>query len=314
MTGSDLAVEVVSADRLIPLRRRVLRNDDPTAPADDARDASPEALHLGVFRGDRLVTCGSFYPAPPPVHPELASYQLRYLATDVDAQHHGGGRLLMRAAESKLASRGVEQLWANCRDTALVFYDKVGWLRIPGSEHLSPATQLPHTNMYRVIRRTDELSTRWATPDDAQALTALREEMYFAVSLREWDQAWLAAAARYFGEELSAGHLLARVAITAEGEVVGAAAAALRRAPPTPRIPNGRLAYVHTVSTRPAFRRRGVSRRLVEELLFGLRERGEERAELHATAEGEPLYRDLGFAEGQSPNLRLALQEDSPKQ
>lgn len=307
MSSSEFEVRVVSSSDLHDLRRRVLRNNDPAKRVEDARDTDADALHLGVFRDDVLVSCGSFYPSDAPINESLATYQLRYLATDADVQGGGAGTLLLRAAESRLASLGAEQLWANGRDTALGFYERVGWRTIPRSEHLSEETQLPHTVIYRVIRRDDPVEYGWATPEDAAVLASLREEMFFAIALRTFDSAWVAASESYFADEIAAGSVIVAVA-RAAGEVVSCAAATLRRSAPTPGMPHGRAAYLHSVSTRPAFRRRGISRRLTTTLLDELAARGVERAELHATPDGEPLYRSLGFEpRWGSPELRRRL-------
>ena len=73
------------------------------------------------------------------------TYQLRYMATDFDAQGRGYGARVLSVAEELLVRRGVQQLWANGRDTALGFYFAVGWSALEGSEHMSPETGLPHT-------------------------------------------------------------------------------------------------------------------------------------------------------------------------
>ncbi|HEY5092361.1 MAG TPA: hypothetical protein VII60_03770, partial [Acidimicrobiales bacterium] len=56
---------------------------------------------------------------------------------------------VLAVAEHELRSLGAEQIWANGRDTALGFYQNVGWLSVDGSEHLSPETQLPHTVIFK---------------------------------------------------------------------------------------------------------------------------------------------------------------------
>jgi GNAT superfamily N-acetyltransferase len=71
------------------------------------------------------------------------------MATDFDVQGRGYGAGVLEIAEDDLRSLGVEQIWANGRDTALGFYESVGWHRIEGSEHLSPETDLPHTVIFK---------------------------------------------------------------------------------------------------------------------------------------------------------------------
>ncbi len=300
----QLRVKAVAASALHDLRRRVLRNNDPAAPVADRRDDESTARHFGGYLGDRLVVSGSFYPSSFEENSEYVTHQLRYLAVDADLQGRGFGRILMRAAETRLCSEGVEQLWANGRDSALGFYDSTGWRRVPGSEHLSPETQLPHTVIYKVLRRDEPYSIGWANSLDGEMLARLREEMYFSTGLYEQPRDWLTGAATWFNERVTNGEGIIAVARTSAGEVIASAGADFRRSAPTPIYQSGWTAYIHTVSTLPGFRRRGISRQLVSALLTELIERGFDRIELHATAQGEHLYRDLGFSERGSLELR----------
>ncbi len=151
MTDGDLTVSRVSADQLHALRRRVLRNDDPAIYHPDPRDDDETSLHYGGFLGPRLVVSASFFPSAPPINSGLVTLQLRYMATDFDVQGRGYGARVLAFAEADLRTQGVEQLWANGRDTALGFYETVGWLRVEGSEHLSPETMLPHTVIFKSL-------------------------------------------------------------------------------------------------------------------------------------------------------------------
>jgi GNAT superfamily N-acetyltransferase len=139
----------VSSDQLHDVRRRVLRNDDARLYHPDVRDEEATSIHFGGLLGDRVVVSASFFPSSPPMNPTLVTYQLRYMATDFDVQGRGYGALVLSVAEDDLRELGVEQIWANGRDTALGFYENVGWRKVEGSEHLSPETQLPHTVIFK---------------------------------------------------------------------------------------------------------------------------------------------------------------------
>jgi GNAT superfamily N-acetyltransferase len=149
LTDDDFRVERVSADELHTLRRRVLRDDDPTIYHPDPRDDDETSFHYGGFVGSRLVVSASFFPSAPPMNAALTTFQLRYMATDFDVQGRGYGARVLAFAEEDLRELGVEQLWANGRDTALGFYESVGWHCVEGSEHLSPETMLPHTVIFK---------------------------------------------------------------------------------------------------------------------------------------------------------------------
>lgn len=73
-----------------------------------------------------------------------------------------------------------------------------------------------------------------------------------------------------------------------------------------PGNPSGRTGYVYNVVTDEAYRRRGFSRACMEALLGWFAEGGVSTVDLRATADGEPLYRALGFAPVSHTSLRLA--------
>ena len=148
----------MSPTALHAVRRRVLRGDDPAISVVDPRDDDETAVHVAGLLGERLVVTSSYYPSTSPVHPERVTYQLRYMATDFDVQGRGYGARVAEAAEAILRERGVEEIWANGRDTALGFYRATGWRTVPGSEHLSPETQLPHTVIYKSLLDDADLS------------------------------------------------------------------------------------------------------------------------------------------------------------
>jgi GNAT superfamily N-acetyltransferase len=149
LTDDDFHVERVSANELHELRRRVLRDDDPDIYRPDPRDEDSTSFHYGGYLGSRLIVSASFFPSAPPMNTALTTFQLRYMATDFDVQGRGYGALVLAVAEEELRDLGAEQLWANGRDTALGFYESVGWRRVEGSEHLSAETMLPHTVIFK---------------------------------------------------------------------------------------------------------------------------------------------------------------------
>jgi predicted acetyltransferase len=59
------------------------------------------------------------------------------------------------------------------------------------------------------------------------------------------------------------------------------------------------------VCTEPAHRRAGLARQIMSALMAWLAEQQVTVVELHATSEGEGLYRSIGF--GDPPNLQLVF-------
>ncbi|MET7972703.1 GNAT family N-acetyltransferase [Streptomyces mirabilis] len=72
---------------------------------------------------------------------------------------------------------------------------------------------------------------------------------------------------------------------------------------PGPHLRNGRIGHVIGVVTDPSYRRRGHSRSIMRGLLDWFGEREVARVDLYASAEGEPLYRELGFTHHPDPAL-----------
>ena len=144
-------VRRVEPEALYDLRRRVLRADNPEVSVAYVRDTEETSIHYAGLLGERVVVCASLYPSESPINPELKTYQLRYVATDFDVQGKGLGGIVLDVAEDELRSLGVEQVWANGRDTALGFYMAHNWQLITGSEHLSAETKLPHTVIYKLL-------------------------------------------------------------------------------------------------------------------------------------------------------------------
>ena len=291
-----ISVREVHPEELHDVRRRVLREGRADARVHDDRDGDVDAMHFGAFHDGNVVGSASVYSSHPPTTDfEGTFYQLRYLAVDTTLQRGGIGSFIMRAVEDRLGSRGVDYLWANGRDTALDFYRHSGWHILEGSAHLSPETQLPHHVIVKQLKDDRPFEVRRANSDDVFALVDLRARMMYAIDLEDHPGQWLEETKRYFAMGFREGNVVGWVA-TVENVVVASAMAELRSAPPSPRKTHGRVAYVHSVATLPTFRRRGVSRVLLDQLLRDLETRGLDAVELHATEQGRPLYEQLGFS------------------
>ncbi len=87
------------------------------------------------------------------------------------------------------------------------------------------------------------------------------------------------------------------------GHLVAAGAGVINQRLPGPRNPTGRVGYIQWVATDPAFRRQGLARQVMQSILAWFAEQQITVVELHATADGEPLYRSLGFAAPPNPQL-----------
>ncbi|WP_229400253.1 GNAT family N-acetyltransferase [Micromonospora okii] len=91
------------------------------------------------------------------------------------------------------------------------------------------------------------------------------------------------------------------------GELAAVAVGTIERRLGGPANPSGLTGYVFNVVTDPGYRRRGYSRACLEALLDWYRRRGVGKIDLRASADGEPLYRSLGFVPTSGRTMRLSL-------
>jgi ribosomal protein S18 acetylase RimI-like enzyme len=76
----------------------------------------------------------------------------------------------------------------------------------------------------------------------------------------------------------------------------------------SPRFPKGAVGHISSVAVDPEWRRKGIGERVLRFLVDEARNLGLERVDLHATPDGEGIYRRLGFHDRQGVvDLRLEL-------
>ncbi|MDO5126740.1 MAG: GNAT family N-acetyltransferase [Eubacteriales bacterium] len=99
----------------------------------------------------------------------------------------------------------------------------------------------------------------------------------------------------YFERKLGQ-ELLAFVAKTGN-TIVSTAFLLIVEKPANPHFLNGKVGEVLNVYTEESYRHRGISTRLMKDLIKAAGERGLNRIDLSATKDGYPLYKKLGFEE-----------------
>jgi GNAT superfamily N-acetyltransferase len=141
-----------------------------------------------------------------------------------------------------------------------------------------------------------ELRPRRATSEDAAEIVRLRRLMFESMDVVDGDAGWMAAAEEHLRRALAGGDLVGAVVDAAAGVMAACGVIELQQRIPSPMNPSGASAYISTMSTDLDWRRRGLARAVLTELLLEARRRGVRRVELHATPAGAPLYRAVGFA------------------
>lgn len=150
----------------------------------------------------------------------------------------------------------------------------------------------------------DGPAVRRAGLDDVTELVRLR-----AVMMAELGEPsagdWMEACAAYLRATLADGSTAAVVADdpAAAGRLVACGVGVTLRRLPGPNTGDGRIGHVASMVTEPAWRGRGLATAIVRGLLDWYAAEGVRRVYLHASPDGEGIYRGQGFAEGAHPEL-----------
>ena len=134
---------------------------------------------------------------------------------------------------------------------------------------------------------------RRAVPADAEALTRLRGLMHTSMGdalTDEWEQRCTAAFRRRLAEDDFVAYV-----VTDDDVVVCSGAGWLEEHLPSPYLVDPRRGHIASMSTDPAFRRRGYAREVFAALMGWMHEQGVARVDLRATPDGLPLYEGFGF-------------------
>jgi GNAT superfamily N-acetyltransferase len=152
---------------------------------------------------------------------------------------------------------------------------------------------------------------RHATLDDAPEILRLATMMYESMGLDASGPEWRENATKLLAERLGGDEVVVFVVDDPErpGALAACGGAAVIQRLPGPKTPAGRWGYVQWMATEPSYRRRGLATAVFTAILDWLDQRGITNVELHATAEGEPLYRSFGFTDPASPELRRVAQD-----
>ncbi|GAA2104585.1 hypothetical protein GCM10009759_40890 [Kitasatospora saccharophila] len=151
-------------------------------------------------------------------------------------------------------------------------------------------------------------TARPAVPADAEELVELRSLMFEAMHGEARAGSWRRPAADLLVRRLAEPErrLQAYVVDDPErpGRLLSCAVGTLEQRLPAPGHPDGLFGFVFNVCTRPERRGHGHARACLAALLGWFDARGATRVDLHATEDGQALYRSLGFRGHSTPLSR----------
>lgn len=113
--------------------------------------------------------------------------------------------------------------------------------------------------------------------------------------------------AAYFMKHLVSGDYVSFLAFCGE-EFAGVGGMHIREMPGGYRNMTGRVGYIMNMFTIPAYRRKGICKAILDQLIATGKQAGIHLFELHATADGEKVYPQTGFKLHNEPTYRLFIE------
>jgi GNAT superfamily N-acetyltransferase len=140
----------VPVEETFGLRERVLRHDRRDLPLRMPEDEIPGVFHLAALDAARqVVAVATFAPSAPRFPLPRPCYRLRQMAVHPDRQGQGIGSALLVSSFDRLRARGAAAMWAEARDSSVVFYEAHGMRVAPGRQHRIGS--VAYTDMFLVL-------------------------------------------------------------------------------------------------------------------------------------------------------------------
>ncbi len=128
---------------MLALRKRILRDPLGLQWTEEEESWEPRERHFGGRVGNEMIACVVIRPQGD------GAVKLRQMAVEPDLQGTGIGRELLEGVEKILVSHELDRIELNARDTAVGFYEKLGF-RKEGEEFVE--VTIPHWRMVKSLR------------------------------------------------------------------------------------------------------------------------------------------------------------------
>ena len=141
--------QVALAD-IMQLRVAVLRKGTPATDCNYPEDSFPDVVHLAIIHEGTAVATSTWFMKECPEKPSVMAMQLKGMAVADHLQGEGLGALLIDAGIELAMKRGTAIAWARARDSALGFYERLGFVST-GHGFIDGPTAMPHHFVVRAL-------------------------------------------------------------------------------------------------------------------------------------------------------------------
>jgi GNAT superfamily N-acetyltransferase len=141
--------QVTLAD-IMQLRVAVLRKGTPATDCNYPEDVYPDVVHFGIIHEGTTIATSSWFMKECPEQPGALAMQLKGMAVADHLQGEGIGALLIDAGLTLANERGATIAWARARDSALGFYERLGFVST-GDGFIDGPTAMPHHIVVRTL-------------------------------------------------------------------------------------------------------------------------------------------------------------------
>jgi len=143
-------VTSVGLTDIMQLRVAVLRKGTPATDCNYPEDTYPDVVHFGIIHEGVAVATSSWFMKECPEKPGVTAMQLKGMAVAENLQGAGIGALLIDAGVALAKERGATIAWARARDSAMGFYERLGFTST-GEGFIDGPTAMPHHIVVRSL-------------------------------------------------------------------------------------------------------------------------------------------------------------------
>ena len=135
---------------IMSLRVKVLRKGTPSTHCNYPEDLFADVVHLAIVEDHVPIATSTWFSKECPERPGVAAVQLKGMAVDDALQGSGLGALLVATGLDLARSRRAQLVWARARDSALGFYERLGFTA-EGEGFVDEPTGMPHHIVTRAV-------------------------------------------------------------------------------------------------------------------------------------------------------------------